>query len=320
MSKPIVSARGRADNTHCKALPTDGTLDGLVSRRIEIAIDTEFVDTLTLSIQTACRFQADTVAVKVYRDHSVPALPRGFDITQYVPPDIQTYGRFFNRLVLRPAGPTTPQLSPARYLIDLLGLKGVEVLSRREGGEALAGFCQAHGPANGEWDVRVKAWRIPKLEIVLVGHFLAADFNRMFGNEFLRGLLGTGGVKFSGHEPLGLVESHGAFGAAPIVEFIRTRAGELFAVALKTEDTMLPFAVTRARDWLYVTFPLTQAFAGRGQGEGYAYAQLSRFISADVKKQFLCRSALSGAHENGCGHGTPTGSQKIRRQIESMWS
>ena len=86
---------------------------------------------------------------------------------------------------------------------------------------------------------------------------------------------------------------------------------------LEEERRLFYVALTRAKDWLYVMFPLTQAFPGRG---GYAYAQLSRFLTDDVKRLFTCRSAMRGMDGGEYNAASSSPSRTIRRKIEGMWS
>jgi DNA helicase-2/ATP-dependent DNA helicase PcrA len=89
---------------------------------------------------------------------------------------------------------------------------------------------------------------------------------------------------------------------------------------LEEERRLFYVAVTRARDWLYVTFPLEQPFAGRGKFDGYTCAQLSRFITDDAKALFRCRPVNMLTQDNGSGNGPSSGSKRVRRRIETMWS
>jgi DNA helicase-2/ATP-dependent DNA helicase PcrA len=89
---------------------------------------------------------------------------------------------------------------------------------------------------------------------------------------------------------------------------------------LEEERRLFYVAVTRAKDWLYVTFPLTQAFPGRGKFDGSGYAQLSRFITDDVKARFTCLSPSPGACGDVGYGGSAAKSKKVREKIEKLWS
>jgi DNA helicase-2/ATP-dependent DNA helicase PcrA len=86
---------------------------------------------------------------------------------------------------------------------------------------------------------------------------------------------------------------------------------------LEEERRLFYVALTRAKDWLYVLFPLEQPFARRGKFDGQTYAKLSRFISNDVASRFKRLSPmpqLSKSH-----YGATVDSRKIRGRIEAMW-
>ncbi|HRX86764.1 MAG TPA: ATP-dependent helicase, partial [Phycisphaerae bacterium] len=52
------------------------------------------------------------------------------------------------------------------------------------------------------------------------------------------------------------------------------------------ERRLLYVAMTRAKDWLYVYFPLRYYHRKSRFGDAHSYAQLSRFITDDVRKHF----------------------------------
>jgi DNA helicase-2/ATP-dependent DNA helicase PcrA len=89
---------------------------------------------------------------------------------------------------------------------------------------------------------------------------------------------------------------------------------------LEEERRLFYVAVTRAKDWLYVTFPLTQALPGRGKFDGSGYAQLSRFITDDVKAHFTCSSPLTCDYDGAGYGGSAAKSKKVREKIEGLWS
>jgi len=99
--------------------------------RIEIAIDTEYEDAETLSIQAACRVEDEKVAVKVYRAQIVPPYHRD-DLRQHLTPSSSNHGCFCKKVVLRRPSIITPDLSPVTLLRDLFAESGLVALSRRE--------------------------------------------------------------------------------------------------------------------------------------------------------------------------------------------
>lgn len=92
------------------------------------------------------------------------------------------------------------------------------------------------------------------------------------------------------------------------------------AEQLEEERRLFYVALTRARDWLYVTFPLAQLFRKRGGFDGSSYAQLSRFITDDVTPYFQCCSSPTQMSSSGYCHETSDGSKAIRHKIETIWS
>ena len=65
--------------------PPPGTTPPLPAD-LTIAVDTEFHDPTTLTVQAACRTPDGTVTVRVYRDASVPDIPAGLDLAAAVAP------------------------------------------------------------------------------------------------------------------------------------------------------------------------------------------------------------------------------------------
>jgi len=52
------------------------------------------------------------------------------------------------------------------------------------------------------------------------------------------------------------------------------------------ERRLFYVALTRAKDWLHVYFPLRYYHRRHGRGDAHSYAQLTRFISPKVKALF----------------------------------
>ena len=65
---------------------------------------------------------------------------------------------------------------------------------------------------------------------------------------------------------------------------------------LEEERRLFFVALTRAKDWLYITFALERPFRAGGNRDGYDLAKMSRFLTADVKKVLACRLA-SNSHQ-----------------------
>ncbi len=65
--------------------------------------------------------------------------------------------------------------------------------------------------------------------------------------------------------------------------------------AIEEERRLLYVAMTRARDHLYVTFPLRYHFRRQRKDDGHGYAQLSRFFSPEVRACFEEEGAAATA-------------------------
>ncbi len=131
-----------------------------------------------------------------------------------------------------------------RMLADLFGLQHVTPLSRAAGLSRLRDPDSQ--PANGVWDETSQQWRVPQIKVCLVGHFLQADLPRCFGSRFYEALFrpapGVPNIELSGRKRLTLVAKGQNFADhAPIVEFLQTPEGRLYAIRLATFDTTLPF-------------------------------------------------------------------------------
>ena len=63
-----------------------------------LAVDTEFCDTHTLTVQVATRLDSDRLAVQIYSNPSIPPLPVGLKLEQFVPLTSDAMGDFASRL------------------------------------------------------------------------------------------------------------------------------------------------------------------------------------------------------------------------------
>ena len=261
------------------------TLAELAGRpAIEVAVDTEFKGSHTLTIQAAGRVRPDRIAVQVYRAAAIPALPREFDLGAFLPPTPEAPGGPARGVTLRPLAAIRPDLSPVAILRDLYALLEVTPCSLREGRQRLEAG-PADGPTNGSWSRRAGRWEVPTLHLVLVGHFLRADLGRIFGRDFYDDLLrpATG-------EPLALRADArpgfvgagpGAAFAAPLVEYAAGPGGALYAVRLEFRDTTLPFGGATLDD-------LARSFLGVGKDEAIGPAD-----KADMLATFRTRTAAA---------------------------
>jgi DNA helicase-2/ATP-dependent DNA helicase PcrA len=82
---------------------------------------------------------------------------------------------------------------------------------------------------------------------------------------------------------------------------------------LEEERRLLYVAMTRARNMLYVYFPLRYYHRGRGMSDAHSYAQLSRFIDAVVNPLFD-RGSSQGPPAGEVGPATP------QQWLRGLWS
>ena len=240
------------------------TLAELAGRRpIEVAVDTEFQGIRTLTIQAAARVRPGRIAVQIYRDPAIPGLPRGFDLYAYLPAPPDAQGRSAEEVNLRPLAIIRPDLSPVGMLRNLFDVRDVVPCTRREGRRLLEGGPSA-GPSNGAWRPLEGRWAVPILNLVLVGHFLPADFGRIFGRDFydelLRPAAGEALAIRDGKLPGFAAAGPGAAFAPPVVEYAAGPDGSLYAVRLEFRDTTLPFGPGSLDG-------LGRTFLGVGKGE-----------------------------------------------------
>lgn len=217
-------------------LSHDLAIDG----EIDVAVDTEYQGTHTLTVQAAARIGPHTLAVQLYRSPAVPGLPAGFEVEKYLPPE--RYGQFFRGIVVRPVKPLSADLSPMRMIADLFDLDGIEILTRAEGRGLIDGFGTpdepgpAVRPENAVWQPRKQRWKLPRLTVTLVGHYLRADLARLFGRDFTAGLLAEDIALASTGKQLRFVE-RGDRRNLPVLEY--ARGAGLHEVKVATRDTQL---------------------------------------------------------------------------------
>jgi len=214
---------------------------------ITIAADTEFSGAHTLSIQAVCRSR-DGVAIQVYKSPLIPFPTPEFDLNTYLSPATESYGRFYDRAMIRPLKVMTRELSPTRMLRDLVALD-FQVLSRVEGKDLIDTFGSRQHPlpSNVTRMNRFDQWIVPYITIRNVVHFQPADFYRLYGRDFFDGLLNPfirdrGEIAIHDGKRLKFVECRATVDFSdPVVEYIRMDDGRLFEIRLATADTMLPF-------------------------------------------------------------------------------
>jgi DNA helicase-2/ATP-dependent DNA helicase PcrA len=90
------------------------------------------------------------------------------------------------------------------------------------------------------------------------------------------------------------------------------------AEQIEEERRLLYVACTRAKDWLYVLFPLRYYHRKHRLGDGHGYAQLTRFIPPPVAQFFDHGSVVADQSEEEIA-GKRTTAKDIRKSIRSMW-
>jgi DNA helicase-2/ATP-dependent DNA helicase PcrA len=91
---------------------------------------------------------------------------------------------------------------------------------------------------------------------------------------------------------------------------------------IEEERRLLYVALTRARDMLYVYFPLRYYHRPRGLEDNHSYAQLTRFLSPDVRRTFDERATgvdveptlVESAPEEGAA------SPEVEAFLSALWS
>ncbi len=84
--------------------------------------------------------------------------------------------------------------------------------------------------------------------------------------------------------------------------------------SIEEERRLFYVAVTRAKDWLYVVFPLRYYYKRYPFGDGHAYAQLTRFATSEVQALVDKQGGdMLETHE-----GPPT-DEEIRAKIAHYW-
>jgi hypothetical protein len=263
------------------SIPAGAAADKALLEPVIIAVDSEFEGALTLTVQAAARLpDGVTLAVQVYRSTAVPALPPDFNLQAYLPLTPEKYGRFCENVILRPTKLLTPDLSPARMLIDLYGLAGWSVQPR---GQVVDPFA-VWGPANAVVNKRTGESEVPSIIIIFVGHFLRADFVRIFGRCFWESLRPTYHPARDevAVEARKLISFRGLVGRRtvpdPVLESLRCGDNQ-FNVKVRTRDTMLPFGPASLGGH-------SQTFLGVGKSEALSDEEKRR-----MKETFQVRTA-----------------------------
>jgi hypothetical protein len=196
-----------------------------------VAIDTEYQGTHTLTIQAAARIEPDTIAVQIYYSPDIPPPPAAFDIGAYIP---EKYGKFCPNVILRPAMPISPDITPLWMLRDLFDICPAELLYREEGLRRLESFT----PANARETNHGNA--IPSLLIRVAAHTLTVDFLRIYSKGFFDLLNYAPGMRsqicIQARKYPRLAEINGRRqNSKPVVEFL-LHGDEMYAVQIDHRD------------------------------------------------------------------------------------
>ena len=217
-------------------------IDRLISRPIEIAVDTEFHGARTLTIQAATRSAPNEITVQLYRDPQLAAPHKS--LTRLVNVGVSNPKVTLEQINLRPPRLITADLSPANLIADLCGVPLVP-FDTDDAGRILADR-DANVPG-AKWEKRHRRWKPQKVKVIIIGHFLDADLLRIFGANYLRTLLldsaapigrvairQTGSIGFSGGGNVFATR-------APIVQYVKLEE-QLVAIQIETRDTQRIFA------------------------------------------------------------------------------
>ena len=91
------------------------------------------------------------------------------------------------------------------------------------------------------------------------------------------------------------------------------------AEEIEEERRLFYVACTRARDWLYVCFPLRYYTQPTGHSDAHGYSQLTRFLSEAVLPHFVSVHASPVSADDAPDTG-PQAGKRIRAGIKAMWS
>jgi DNA helicase-2/ATP-dependent DNA helicase PcrA len=89
---------------------------------------------------------------------------------------------------------------------------------------------------------------------------------------------------------------------------------------VEEERRLFYVALTRARDALYVYFPLRYYRRPRGLEDPHAYAQLTRFLPSSVRMHFEERSTIGSTEEEEQSVSVPAGPAEVSTFLNGLWS
>jgi DNA helicase-2/ATP-dependent DNA helicase PcrA len=89
---------------------------------------------------------------------------------------------------------------------------------------------------------------------------------------------------------------------------------------IEEERRLLYVAMTRARDRLYVTFPLRYYHRKHAFGDSHSFAQLSRFLPPDLFSLFERSSAGSSEPDVEASPLSPAPvAQSVQERLKRLW-
>ena len=240
---------------------------------VTIAVDTEFHGAHTLTIQSALRLHDGTIAVQVYHSPALQSPPPEFTAARLLE-TLGTHGaNQTGEVLLRPTKAITNRLSPLTLIRDLLGVSALKRLSRGKWQRRASVPPEIHALA------AAQITKPLELTLVLVGHFLPADFARLAGRKFWRGLLrhrpGTNpSIVVDDGKVIGLrAGSEGNRFRPPVVEYASLRDGRVVAVRLTTCDTAHPFGSSSLDDH-------ARTFVGVGKSDLLGVADKANMLAS----------------------------------------
>lgn len=89
---------------------------------------------------------------------------------------------------------------------------------------------------------------------------------------------------------------------------------------VEEERRLLYVAMTRAKDFLYVYFPLRYYHRKHSLGDAHSFAQLSRFLTPDVRLAFEERSRPPQSAEDPREVVHPAGAQAVHARLRELWT
>lgn len=251
-------------------------LKRLTEKPIEIAIDTEYQDAQTLTIQAAARNPKGNVMVQLFNSPSIPSLPEGFKYDAFLPTTKEDgYGNYCEKFILKEPALIHDQLSLVEILSNLLTLPKLEAFSKTEIEPLITDKLQRYLDA--KWDSEKEKWILPTIKIVLIGHFLTADIGRSFGRKYNDSLFHkdsfkSSSIKLDSRSKLELIEEYANHIVSnPVVEYAKYGPNRLYQVRIETRDTALPFAGSKLDK-------LSNIFINRKKAESISKDELARMF------------------------------------------